>query len=157
MYVELYIHACSCSWLRILTGLLGYHILRHRVCILRQYTLTEVHQGHRFSSIVISRFLLNLRQVHTDDEWNSTVPSFVASRGSAGLNFASAIIGNLGEHLEHGHSGVSGLEESQRSDRETPEDMESDDPHEEWTSGSTPYERESTSSPTQSDVIHTPV
>ncbi|TFY56786.1 hypothetical protein EVJ58_g7427 [Rhodofomes roseus] len=109
-----------------------------------------------FSSIVISRFLLNLRQVHADEERDGTQPSFIASHVS-GLNFASTIIGNLGEHLDHGRF-VTSPAEFQHSYGETegatgPDDLEI--PREQWAPGSEPFEEGSTSSPTQSDEIHT--
>lgn len=56
----------------------------------------------RFSSIIVSRFLLNLRQVGAaaaDDPGADSHPSFVASHPSR-LVFASAVIGNMGEQLE---------------------------------------------------------
>ncbi|KZT73456.1 hypothetical protein DAEQUDRAFT_743004 [Daedalea quercina L-15889] len=59
--------------------------------------------SYRSSSIIVSRFLLNLRQVHQEDEMLGSQPSFVASRASR-LIFASTVVGNLGEHLDHGHS-----------------------------------------------------
>lgn len=93
-----------------------------------------------FSSIVISRFLLNLRQVHMMDDMGDSAPSFIASRVS-GLKFASAVIGNLGEHLEHGQT-TSGSAVFQDTYAEAEDGSESDDietPRDQWAQ-SKPYE-----------------
>ncbi|KAH9948733.1 hypothetical protein B0H21DRAFT_820668 [Amylocystis lapponica] len=58
------------------------------------------------SSIIISRFLLNLRQVYQTDDSDDARPSFVRSNVSD-ICFAAAIVGNLGAPLSYGESRTS--------------------------------------------------
>ncbi|KAH9911375.1 uncharacterized protein B0H18DRAFT_1063037 [Fomitopsis serialis] len=85
--------------------------------------------------------------VHMTDDMAGSEPSFIASRAS-GLRFASAVVGNLGEHLEHGQT-MSGSAVFQDTYAETEDGSDSDDietPRDQWAPDSKPYEEERPSS-----------
>lgn len=54
------------------------------------------------SSVIVSRFLLNLRQVHMEDNYPDEQPSFVGSTSRiSDVRFASTVVGNLGAPLDY--------------------------------------------------------
>ncbi|OSX59123.1 hypothetical protein POSPLADRAFT_1152132 [Postia placenta MAD-698-R-SB12] len=54
------------------------------------------------SSVIVSRFLLNLRQVHMEDNYPDEQPSFVGSTSRiSDVRFASTVVGNLGAPLNY--------------------------------------------------------
>lgn len=54
------------------------------------------------SSVIVSRFLLNLRQVHMEDNYPDEQPSFVSSISRiSDVRFASTVVGNLGAPLNY--------------------------------------------------------
>ncbi|KAH9925482.1 uncharacterized protein B0H18DRAFT_1008659 [Fomitopsis serialis] len=90
---------------------------------------------------------LEITNVHMTDDMAGSEPSFIASRAS-GLRFASAVVGNLGEHLEHGQT-MSGSAVFQDTYAETEDGSDSDDietPRDQWAPDSKPYEEERPSS-----------
>lgn len=87
------------------SGILGHYVLCHRVRTPSALLVNADPPSARFSSIIVSRFLLNLRQVGAAesgagaDSGIGSRPSFVASHPSR-LVFASVVLGNLGEQLD---------------------------------------------------------
>ncbi|GBE88878.1 hypothetical protein SCP_1402860 [Sparassis crispa] len=74
--------------------------IAHMTCYLLSVWLDVSFFVNSFSAVIISRFLLNLRQINQpdDNEVDNPRPSFVASHAS-NLGFAS-FVGNMGEQLD---------------------------------------------------------